>query len=209
VVALVAAAACSDSADRDPVTGDSETEPAGTAAAPADAGTDPAEPGAARPGGEIVLAVEQWPECLNPLTSCANAAWVRWSAHVHLLPRLMELDPGNNIGASPVLAETPTTDNGGAVLNDDGTLTVTYRLDPEARWSDGTPMTSTDVWFTWRATLDTEGSLNTIGYDLITAVGHDDPHTAVIALHRATAPAMMSTRRPRSAMRAMGMPRVA
>ena len=139
-------------------------------------------------GGEIVLAVEQWPECLNPLTSCANATWLLWSVLVHVQPSLMEFDEGNNLRASPVLMEAPTVDNGGAVLNDDGTLTVTYRLNPEARWSDGTPITSTDVWFTWRATLDTEGSLNTIGYDLITDVDHSDPSTAVITFSEPYAP---------------------
>ncbi|MYG99021.1 MAG: hypothetical protein F4011_09415 [Acidimicrobiaceae bacterium] len=188
VVALVATAACSDSADRDPATEPAGTEPAGTETAPAETGPDPAETAAARPGGEIVLAVEQWPECLNPLTSCANATWMIWSVLVHVLPGLMEYDINNNIGASPVLAEAPTVENGGAVLNDDGTLTITYRLNPDARWSDGTPITSTDVWFTWRAKLDTEGSLNTIGYDLITAVDHDDPLTAVVTFSEPYAP---------------------
>ena len=41
-------------------------------------------------GGEIVLAVEQWPECLNPITSCANASWLSWSVLVHLQPGLLE-----------------------------------------------------------------------------------------------------------------------
>ena len=141
-----------------------------------------------RPGGEIVLAVEQWPECLNPLTSCANASWLQWSVLVHVQPALMEFDERNSLRASPVLVEAPTVDNGGAVLNDDGTLTITYRLNPEARWSDGTPITSTDVWFTWRAVLDTEGSLNTIGYELITDVDHSDPQTAVVRFAEPYAP---------------------
>ena len=137
---------------------------------------------------EIVLAVEQWPECLNPLTSCANSTWLNWSVFVHLLPPLMEFDAANNIGPSPLLVEAPTVGNGGAVVNADGTFTVTYRLNPEALWSDGTPITSTDVWFTWRAILDTDGSLNTIGYDLVTDVNHDDPHTAVVTYSEAYAP---------------------
>ena len=80
---------------------------------------------------------------------------------VHVQPSLMEFDEGNNLRASPVLMEAPTVDNGGAVLNDDGTLIVTYRLNPEARWSDGTPITSTDVWFTWRATSSTPRARST------------------------------------------------
>ena len=190
-VLALAAGACGDSGDG----AGSDGDPAGSqdAAAGADSPESGSEtPGAAeapeRPGGEIVLAVEQWPECLNPLTSCANATWLIWSVLVHVLPGLMEFDINNNIGASPVLAEAPTVDNGGAVLNDDGTLTITYRLNGEARWSDGTPITSTDVWFTWRARIDTEGSLNTIGYDLITDVGHDDPQTAVVTFSEPYAP---------------------
>ena len=174
-------------ADAAPSPADSETDQAAAAEPESDsAGGDAAGPD--RPGGEIVLALEQWPECLNPVTSCANAATLLWSVLVHVLPGLMEYDVDNNIGASPVLVEAPTVDNGGAVLDDDGTLTITYSLNPEARWSDGTPITSTDVWFTWRAILDTEGSLNTIGYDLITDVDHDDPQTAVVTFSEPYAP---------------------
>ena len=139
-------------------------------------------------GGEIVLAVEQWPECLNPITSCANASWLSWAVLVHLQPGLMEFDADNSLRASPVLTEAPTTDNGGVTVNDDGTFTVTYRLDPDARWSDDTPITSTDVWFTWRATLDTRGSLRTVGYDLITGVDAADPRTAVVTFSKPYAP---------------------
>ena len=188
VAALIAVAACGGSTDSGAVGSDSSTDPAVTTIGSADAAPEPAEPAAGRPGGEIVLAVEQWPECLNPITSCNNATWLSWSVLVHIVPRLMEFDVDHNIGASPVLMEAPTVDNGGAVLNDDGTLTITYRLNPEARWSDGTPITSTDVWFTWRAIIETEGSLNTIGYDLITDVSHDDPHTAIVTLSEPYAP---------------------
>ena len=137
---------------------------------------------------EIVLAVEQWPECLNPVTSCANATWLSWSVLVHLQPGLLEFDSGNSLRASPVVEEMPTRDSGAVLLNDDGTFTVTYRIRPEARWSDGTPITSTDVWFTWRAILDTQGSLQTIGYDLITGVDAEDPHTAVLTFSKPYAP---------------------
>ena len=188
LAAALIAAACGGSTDGQAADSGGATEPAVTTAGAADPAPAPAEPDLYRPGGEIVLAVEQWPECLNPLTSCDNATWLSWSVLVHVLPRLMEFDVNNNIRASPVLVEAPTVGNRGAVLNDDGTLMITYRLNPEARWSDGTPMTSTDVWFTWRAIIDTEGSLNTIGYDLITDVNHDDPHTAIITFSEPYAP---------------------
>ena len=139
-------------------------------------------------GGELILAVEQWPECLNPVTSCANASWTLWSVTTHVLPRLMELDLQNNYRASPTLVEEPTAANGGLQVGDDGTFTLTFRLRPDAIWSDSTPMTSTDVWYTWRARLDTAGTLNTAGYQLITDVNTDDPQVAVVTFSEPYAP---------------------
>ena len=186
VLALIAGA-CGGSTD-DEADDVNAADPAATTDATAGVDPDPVQPVAERSGGEIVLAVEQWPECLNPLTSCANASWLRWSVTVHLMAGLMEYDERNNLRASPVIVEAPGPDNGGVETHADGGFTVTYQLDPQARWSDGTPITSTDVWFTWRAVLDTEGSLNTIGYDLITDVDHSDPHTAAITFSEPFAP---------------------
>lgn len=30
--------------------------------------------------GQIVIGAEQWPECLNPITECANSSWMVWTA---------------------------------------------------------------------------------------------------------------------------------
>ena len=132
--------------------------------------------------------MEQWPECLNPVTSCANSTWMIWSVVTHLVPSLMELDADNAYRPSPTLLEEPTVENGGLVVGDDGTFTLTYRLNPDAVWSDGTPITSTDVWFTWRARLDTDGTLSTIGYELISDIDASDPHTAVVTFPEPFAP---------------------
>ncbi len=161
--------------------------------APPPAGTDDAAPatseaGTDSTGGELILAVEQWPECLNPVTSCANASWTLWSVNTHILPRLMELDLQNNYQASPTLLEEPTSANGGLQVAADGTFTLTYRLHPDAVWSDGTPITSDDVRYTWRARLDTDGTLNTTGYELITGVNTDDPQVAIVTFSEPYAP---------------------
>ncbi len=183
--ALLLLAACgSDTSGEDPVRTTAADAAAGTAATDAAVATEPAEPS----GGTLVLAVEQWPECINPVTSCANATWTIWSVLTHLLPRLMELDQSNTYVASSLLTEAPTVANGGLVTADDGTFTLTYRLNPAATWSDGEPITSTDIWFTWRAALDTTGTLSSLGMDLITQVDHSDPHTAVITFSQPYAP---------------------
>ena len=182
LAATVLLAACSSSG--------SDEAPPTTQAAPAedDTGDASADADSAAGGGTLVLAVEQWPECLNPVTSCSNASWALWSTLIHVLPRLMELDTDNKYVASSLLTEEPTVDNGGLVIDDDGTFTLTYRLNPDAQWSDGTPITSTDVWFTWRAALDTTGTLSTLGAQEITDIDHSDPHTAVVTFEEAYAP---------------------
>jgi peptide/nickel transport system substrate-binding protein len=36
--------------------------------------------------GQIVVGAEQWPECLNPVTECANSSWYVWTVANNLLP---------------------------------------------------------------------------------------------------------------------------
>jgi peptide/nickel transport system substrate-binding protein len=133
------------------------------------------------PKGSVVFGAEQWPDCINPITQCANSSWLQWLVPIHVLPRLMELDEHAQFVASPLLTEAPTTDNGGLKTNADGTFDVTYHLNPDAEWQpDGTPITSDDVKFSWRAVIDSKGSVTTTGYDKITDISTPDPQTAVL-----------------------------
>lgn len=136
-------------------------------------------------GGSVVFAAEQWPECLNPVTSCANASWLTWSVIHHVLPKLMEVDEAGNYQASPLITEAPSLENG---LITEDPFTITFNLDPEAVWNDGTPITSEDIRFTWRAILDSTGTLSTSGYDLITDIDTSDPATAVVEFEQNYAP---------------------
>ena len=126
------------------------------------------------PTGSVVFGAEQWPDCINPITQCANSSWLQWLVPIHVLPRLAELDDHNNFVASPLLTELPSTSNGG-VTGSGKTFTVTYNLNPAAKWTpDGTPITSADVEFTWQAFLKTTGSLSTAGYDQISSIDTPD-----------------------------------
>jgi len=81
----------------------------------------------------------------------------------------------------PVLArEIPTEANGLVVLNDDGTVDITWRLRENVRWHDGEPFTSADVCFTWRF-VSSEGSetYNRDQYLGILDCRMPDAHTAV------------------------------
>src|SRR5439155_25453866 len=101
-----------------------------------------------RRGGSIVLGAEQWPECINPITSCSSATWTWYSVLEHVLPYAMVLDLNGNFVASPVLSEAPTLDNGGITQNP---FTVSFKIADNAVWADGTPITSADIEFTWKA----------------------------------------------------------
>jgi peptide/nickel transport system substrate-binding protein len=128
-------------------------------------------------GGSVVFAAEQWPECLSPITSCANASWLVWVAWEHVMPRLMQTDPKGNFVASDLLVEAPTEQNGGIKLDP---FTLTYKLRPEAVWDDGSPITSEDVKFTWDVIMKTTGTIGTTGYDSIQSIDTSDPKTVVI-----------------------------
>jgi peptide/nickel transport system substrate-binding protein len=131
----------------------------------------------AKQGGNAVFAAEQWPECLNPLTSCANASWLVWVGWEHVMPRLMEVDTKGNYVASDLLVETPTEQNGGIKPSP---FTLTFKLKPEAVWDDGSQITSADVKFTWDAIMKSTGTISTVGYDQITSMDTSDPKTVVM-----------------------------
>lgn len=130
-------------------------------------------------GGELVVGAEQWPECVNPITSCSSATWTWYSVLLHVLARAMVLDLEGNFIASPLLVEAPTLDNGG--LQQGPPFTVTFKISDEAVWEDGSPITSEDFEFTWKAITNTTGAYTTTGYTEIESIDTTDPKTAVIA----------------------------
>jgi len=66
--------------------------------------------GGQKKGGTLILGAEQWPDCLNPITQCANSSWMHWAVDEHVLPRMMDFDKDGNFVPSPVLKDTPTLD---------------------------------------------------------------------------------------------------
>ena len=41
-------------------------------------------------GDQIIIGAEQWPECLNPITECANSSWYVWTTAFKVLPRVWD-----------------------------------------------------------------------------------------------------------------------
>jgi peptide/nickel transport system substrate-binding protein len=130
-------------------------------------------------GHSFVFGAEGWPNCLNPITGCGANAWTWYTVLEHVLPRAMQLDPESRFVPSPLLVEAPSFENGG--LTEDP-FTVRFRISDDAVWEDGSPITSKDFRFTWRAIVSTKQAypLGLDGYDFIEGIDTADPRTAVI-----------------------------
>jgi peptide/nickel transport system substrate-binding protein len=127
-------------------------------------------------GGTVALIIPEEPTTLNYYMS--DAAVTRQVADATSMTGLVVVDENGEF--QPVLAaEIPTEDNGGLSADK---LTVTWKLLPDLKWSDGQSLTSDDVKFTWEALSNpTSGALaGTGGIDLISSIDTPDAQTAVV-----------------------------
>src|SRR6266487_2526711 len=68
---------------------------------------------ASHKGGTATFGAEQWPQCLNMITSCATSTWMQIVGPQPTLPKLVSLDAKGALVASPLISEVPSLDNGG------------------------------------------------------------------------------------------------
>ncbi len=87
---------------------------------------------------------------------------------------------------APRLAQaTPSIENGLWQVNPDGRMRTTWTLRPEARWQDGTPLTTSDLHFAVAVEQDAELALpRNPAYDLIESVEATDERTIVVNWRR-------------------------
>ena len=125
-------------------------------------------------GKTVTVAFSQEPDLLSGLfSSMSFAQWITQG----ILVGLGTWDANNNF--IPELAvEVPSAANGG--VSADG-LTITWHLKPCLYWSDGEPLTSADVKFTWQVEVDPGNAVYTrAGYDQISSIDTPDDTTAVL-----------------------------
>ncbi|MGA8099635.1 MAG: peptide ABC transporter substrate-binding protein [Candidatus Cybelea sp.] len=98
---------------------------------------------------------------------------------------LVTADPKGN--PLPMLAaQVPTQANGG--ISRDG-LTITYRLRKGVKWTDGVPVTSRDVKWSWQAIMNPNNNVvSRHGYDDIAGIATPNPGTLVVRLKRPFSP---------------------
>jgi ABC-type transport system substrate-binding protein len=57
-----------------------------------------------------------------------------------------------------------------AVVTNENPFTITYKIRPEAQWTDNAPVGADDFWYLWRQMVSQPGVVDPAGYDLITGV---------------------------------------
>ncbi|RIK44798.1 MAG: peptide ABC transporter [Chloroflexi bacterium] len=149
-----------------------------TPAAEAAATEAPAAEGAAEGGrgadGTLTILYWQAVSIMNPYLSTGTKDFHAASL---VLEPLFNYDPDGNL--VPTLAEDiPTVANGG--ISED-LLSVTWKLKEGVLWSDGTPLTSADLVFTWQYCTDPEvGCASATSYEGVTNVEAVDDLTVKI-----------------------------
>jgi ABC-type transport system substrate-binding protein len=76
-------------------------------------------------------------------------------------------DPASPTGSRWVLDPTLLLS---ADVTNDNPFTVTYKIRPEAQWTDNAPIAADDYWYLWRQMVGNPGVVDPAGYDLITGV---------------------------------------
>ena len=102
-------------------------------------------------GGVVMVGLAEEPSTLNPFFSDDPAVLLiaqTWTVGVQdVSGESGELIP-------EVVVQLPSVANGGLVVNEDGTMTVSYVIREQAMWADGMPITGHDFQFTLETILD-------------------------------------------------------
>lgn len=127
-------------------------------------------------GGRIVYGFETaMPENLFPAIAAGNSVSTAY-AEIRVLLAPFRTYPDFTIKPdNDLISGEPTTETTG------GKQVVTYKINPAAVWSDGTPITAKDFEFTWRLQKSSDPKtggcpdlISTTGYDLIQSVEASD-----------------------------------
>ncbi|MDP9463784.1 MAG: hypothetical protein M3P52_04100, partial [Actinomycetota bacterium] len=57
--------------------------------------------------GQIVIGAEQWPQCLNPITECANSSWYVWTPAFKVLPSVWATTSDGTYVATQLVSGEP------------------------------------------------------------------------------------------------------
>jgi len=122
------------------------------------------------------------PNTLNPILSTDTSEVFVSDL---LFAKLVTLDDHHNHVAD-LAAVVPTLANGG--ISRDG-LTITYHLRKDAKWTDGQPVTSADVKYTYEQIMNPSNNVvERHGYDMVRTIDTPDPYTVVLHMKQVFPP---------------------
>lgn len=130
-------------------------------------------------GGELVIGAEQEPDCADWIATCAGSIWGTYMMQIPTMPSVFQtrlIDDEWTPEPSDLVTGEPE-----AVMEGDEQV-ITYHLNPEAVWSDGTPITSADLAYTALQIRDSDDIFDKTGYTEIESVDTPDPQTAIVTL---------------------------
>lgn len=139
----------------------------------------PSSPAPVTQGGEVVIGAEQEPDCVDWIATCAGSIWGTYMMQIPTIPTVFNTRLVDDVWSpvpSDLVTEEPVAENTGTGQ------TITYRINPDAVWSDGEPITSKDFEYTALQIRDGDDIFDKTGYDRISAVDTSDPKTAVVTL---------------------------
>lgn len=129
-----------------------------------------------------VLTIRYWQAPTLPLPYLSRGDKDADAAAITLEP-LANYDPDGNL-APKLAAEIPSVANGGVSQD---LRSITWRLRPGLKWSDGSDMTADDVAFTWRYCADAQtGCASIDSFAGVASVTADDAHTVTISFDAPT-----------------------
>lgn len=131
-------------------------------------------------GGQLVIGAEQEPDCADWIATCAGSIWGSYIMQVPTLPAVFETRLVDDVW-SPVASDL-VTEEPEAVMQGDQQV-ITYRLNPDAVWSDGTPITSADLSYTAVQIRDSDDVFDKTGYSDIESIETPDALTAIVTLN--------------------------
>lgn len=142
---------------------------------------EPVEPAQTlQEGGEITIGAEAEPDCVDWISICAGSIWGNYILMVETIPSVFKtrlIDGEWTPVASDLVTGEPE-----AVI-EGGKQVITYSINPDAVWSDGTPITSADFAYSALQIRDGVDIFDKTGYNLIESVDASDPQIAVVTLN--------------------------
>lgn len=124
--------------------------------------------------GHVNVLFWQAPSIMNPYLSGGTK---EIEASSTVLEPLAGFDDKGNVFPR-LVTEVPTIDNGGVAKD---MTSITWKLKPDLKWSDGTPVTSADVKFTWEYCKAPDGGCAQASkYEGVKSVDTPDAQTVVV-----------------------------